>query len=197
MTKSVTLTCCAPLILVGARYYYSRKVIQSYLDCALHTDMADIETYYMTPTGKTSTDRLTVFLCRLGDAPAPEGFCCSFWLNIQKFYRELIKYRSPLFFPSHPPSSSLSFLSPHLPPLTSSLNSHQSWGGWDGGGLVGRSRDGVHRCYWLQLLMRSERLVSSGRNLDSECHRSSSSRRRCTPQAPRTRLDTAGTKDRC
>uniref|UniRef100_H3D8M1 N-acetylaspartate synthetase n=1 Tax=Tetraodon nigroviridis TaxID=99883 RepID=H3D8M1_TETNG len=51
VTKSVTLTCCTPLILVGARYYYSRKVIQSYLDCALHTDMADIEAYYMTPTG--------------------------------------------------------------------------------------------------------------------------------------------------
>lgn len=52
MTKSVTLTCCAPLFLMGARYYYSRKVIQNYLDCALHTDMADIEAYYMTPTGK-------------------------------------------------------------------------------------------------------------------------------------------------
>lgn len=52
VTKSVTLTCCAPLFLMGARYYYSRKVIQNYLDCALHTDMADIEAYYMTPTGK-------------------------------------------------------------------------------------------------------------------------------------------------
>ncbi|XP_024144172.1 N-acetylaspartate synthetase [Oryzias melastigma] len=51
VTKSVTLTCCAPLILMGARYYYSRKVIQNYLECALHTDMADIEAYYMTPTG--------------------------------------------------------------------------------------------------------------------------------------------------
>lgn len=57
VTKSVTLTCCAPLILMGARYYYSRKVIQSYLDCALHTDMADIEAYYMTPTGKTREER--------------------------------------------------------------------------------------------------------------------------------------------
>lgn len=53
MTKSVTLTCCAPIILMGARYYFSRKVIQSYLDCALHTDMADIEDYYMKPTGKS------------------------------------------------------------------------------------------------------------------------------------------------
>ncbi|XP_004079890.1 N-acetylaspartate synthetase [Oryzias latipes] len=51
VTKSVTLTCCAPLILMGARYYYSRKVIQNYLECALHTDMADIEAYYMKPTG--------------------------------------------------------------------------------------------------------------------------------------------------
>lgn len=53
VTNSVTLTCCAPLILMGARYYYSRKVIHGYLDCALHTDMADIEAYYMKPTGKT------------------------------------------------------------------------------------------------------------------------------------------------
>ncbi|XP_062849423.1 N-acetylaspartate synthetase [Trichomycterus rosablanca] len=51
MTKSVVLTCCTPFILMGARYYYSRKVILNYLDCALHTDMADIEAYYMKPTG--------------------------------------------------------------------------------------------------------------------------------------------------
>ncbi|AWO97535.1 N-acetylaspartate synthetase [Scophthalmus maximus] len=51
MSKSVALTCCAPLILMGARYFYSRRVIQGYLDCALHTDMADIEAYYMRPTG--------------------------------------------------------------------------------------------------------------------------------------------------
>ncbi|XP_051756646.1 N-acetylaspartate synthetase [Ctenopharyngodon idella] len=51
MTKSFTLTFCAPFILMGARYYYSRKVILNYLDCALHTDMADIEAYYMKPTG--------------------------------------------------------------------------------------------------------------------------------------------------
>ncbi|KAF5902776.1 N-acetylaspartate synthetase, partial [Clarias magur] len=50
MTKSIMLTCCTPFILMGARYYYSRKVILSYLDCALHTDMADIEAYYMKPT---------------------------------------------------------------------------------------------------------------------------------------------------
>ncbi|XP_055055836.1 N-acetylaspartate synthetase [Misgurnus anguillicaudatus] len=51
MTKSFTLTFCMPFILMGARYYYSRKVILNYLDCALHTDMADIEEYYMKPTG--------------------------------------------------------------------------------------------------------------------------------------------------
>ncbi|XP_052000055.1 N-acetylaspartate synthetase [Xyrauchen texanus] len=51
MSKSYTLTFCTPFILMGARYYYSRKVILNYLDCALHTDMADIEAYYMRPTG--------------------------------------------------------------------------------------------------------------------------------------------------
>ncbi|XP_042583303.1 N-acetylaspartate synthetase-like isoform X2 [Cyprinus carpio] len=51
MTKSFTLTFCTPFILMGARYYYSRKIIFNYLDCALHTDMADIEAYYMKPTG--------------------------------------------------------------------------------------------------------------------------------------------------
>ncbi|KAJ0055460.1 hypothetical protein NL108_003832, partial [Boleophthalmus pectinirostris] len=50
VTKSITLTCCAPFILMGARYYYSSKVIHNYLDYALHTDMADIEAY-MKPTG--------------------------------------------------------------------------------------------------------------------------------------------------
>jgi len=59
VTKSFTLTCCAPFILMGARYYYSRKVILSYLDCALHTDMADIEAYYMKPAGKTTTTTTT------------------------------------------------------------------------------------------------------------------------------------------
>ncbi|KAF0029124.1 hypothetical protein F2P81_018229 [Scophthalmus maximus] len=58
MSKSVALTCCAPLILMGARYFYSRRVIQGYLDCALHTDMADIEAYYMRPTGLTTLCRL-------------------------------------------------------------------------------------------------------------------------------------------
>ncbi|MBN3296996.1 NAT8L synthetase, partial [Amia calva] len=53
VTKSLALTCCAPLILLGARYYFSRKVILSYLDCALHTDMSDIEQYYMKPTGSS------------------------------------------------------------------------------------------------------------------------------------------------
>ncbi|KAL2079284.1 hypothetical protein ACEWY4_025028 [Coilia grayii] len=51
VTKSLALTCCTPFLLMGARYYYSRKVIFGYLDCALHTDMADIEAYYMKPSG--------------------------------------------------------------------------------------------------------------------------------------------------
>lgn len=74
MTKSVTLTCCAPLILMGARYYYSRKVIQNYLDCALNTDMADIEAYYMKPTGKEPlllTDvSLVCVICQQAAPPA-------------------------------------------------------------------------------------------------------------------------------
>ncbi|KAJ8262620.1 hypothetical protein GJAV_G00168440 [Gymnothorax javanicus] len=45
------MTCCVPFILMGARYYFSRKVILSYLDYALQTDMADIEEYYMRPAG--------------------------------------------------------------------------------------------------------------------------------------------------
>lgn len=52
VTKSLALTCCTPFLLIGARYYYSRKVILGYLDCALHTDMADIEAYYMKPAGE-------------------------------------------------------------------------------------------------------------------------------------------------
>ncbi|XP_038831716.1 N-acetylaspartate synthetase-like [Salvelinus namaycush] len=51
VTKSLALTCCAPFLLMAARYFYSHKVIHSYLACALHTDMADIEEYYMKPTG--------------------------------------------------------------------------------------------------------------------------------------------------
>ncbi|XP_006629210.1 N-acetylaspartate synthetase [Lepisosteus oculatus] len=53
LTKSLVLTCCAPFILMAVRYYFSRKVILSYLDCALHTDMSDIEQYYMKPTGSS------------------------------------------------------------------------------------------------------------------------------------------------
>ncbi|XP_078416847.1 N-acetylaspartate synthetase [Cetorhinus maximus] len=51
LTKSVLLTCCVPTLLLGARYYYSRKVILSYLECVLQTDMSDIEQYYMKPAG--------------------------------------------------------------------------------------------------------------------------------------------------
>ncbi|XP_078071330.1 N-acetylaspartate synthetase [Mustelus asterias] len=51
LTKSSLLTCCVPTLLLGARYYYSRKVILSYLECVLQTDMSDIEQYYMKPAG--------------------------------------------------------------------------------------------------------------------------------------------------
>lgn len=75
MSKSVALTCCAPLILMGARYFYSRRVIQGYLDCALHTDMADIEAYYMRPTGKRSGD--VPHLCGVNN----EMFCSAAMLR--------------------------------------------------------------------------------------------------------------------
>lgn len=52
MTGSLLLTCLVPVGLLALRYYYSRKVILAYLDCALHTDMADIEQYYMKPPGE-------------------------------------------------------------------------------------------------------------------------------------------------
>ncbi|XP_008567700.1 PREDICTED: N-acetylaspartate synthetase [Galeopterus variegatus] len=51
VTRSLLLTCLLPAALLGLRYYYSRKVILAYLECALHTDMADIEQYYMKPPG--------------------------------------------------------------------------------------------------------------------------------------------------
>ncbi|XP_077202046.1 N-acetylaspartate synthetase isoform X3 [Paroedura picta] len=47
VTKSLLVTCCLPIFLMGMRYYFSRKVILSYLECALNTDMSDIEQYYM------------------------------------------------------------------------------------------------------------------------------------------------------
>lgn len=52
LTRSLLLTCLVPAGLLGLRYYYSRKVVLAYLDCALHTDMADIEQYYMKPPGE-------------------------------------------------------------------------------------------------------------------------------------------------
>lgn len=53
LTGSLLLTCLVPVGLLGLRYYYSRKVILAYLDCALHTDMADIEQCYMKPPGES------------------------------------------------------------------------------------------------------------------------------------------------
>lgn len=52
LTGSLLLTCLVPAGLLALRYYYSRKVVLAYLDCALHTDMADIEQYYMKPPGE-------------------------------------------------------------------------------------------------------------------------------------------------
>ncbi|XP_036619724.1 N-acetylaspartate synthetase [Trichosurus vulpecula] len=51
LTRCLLLTCFVPVFLLAMRYYYSRKVILTYLECALHTDMADIEQYYMKPPG--------------------------------------------------------------------------------------------------------------------------------------------------
>ncbi|KAG8508629.1 N-acetylaspartate synthetase, partial [Galemys pyrenaicus] len=51
LTRSLLLTSLVPAGLLGLRYYYSRKVVLAYLDCALHSDMADIEQYYMKPPG--------------------------------------------------------------------------------------------------------------------------------------------------
>ncbi|XP_048220463.1 LOW QUALITY PROTEIN: N-acetylaspartate synthetase [Perognathus longimembris pacificus] len=50
-TRSLLLTGLVPAALLALRYYYSRKVILAYLECALRTDMADIEQYYMRPPG--------------------------------------------------------------------------------------------------------------------------------------------------
>lgn len=58
VTKSFLLTCCLPIFLMGMRYYFSRKVILHYLDCALHTDMSDIEQYYMKPPGECESPGL-------------------------------------------------------------------------------------------------------------------------------------------
>ncbi|XP_034994200.1 N-acetylaspartate synthetase [Zootoca vivipara] len=51
VTKSLLMTCCLPFFLMAMRYYFSRKVILSYLECALNTDMSDVEQYYMKSPG--------------------------------------------------------------------------------------------------------------------------------------------------
>ncbi|KAM4706456.1 N-acetylaspartate synthetase [Discoglossus pictus] len=51
VTKSLLLTCCMPIFLMGMRYYYSRKIILSHLECTLQMDMSDIEKYYMKQPG--------------------------------------------------------------------------------------------------------------------------------------------------
>ncbi|XP_078287893.1 N-acetylaspartate synthetase isoform X3 [Rhinoraja longicauda] len=57
LTESLLLTCWVPILLLGSRYHYSRKVIVSYLECALQTDMSDIEQYYMKPAEGRSEKR--------------------------------------------------------------------------------------------------------------------------------------------
>ncbi|XP_069601918.1 N-acetylaspartate synthetase [Ranitomeya imitator] len=51
VTNSLVLASCMPIILLGMRYHYSRKIILHHLECALHTDMSDIEQYYMKQPG--------------------------------------------------------------------------------------------------------------------------------------------------
>lgn len=70
LTRSLLLTCLVPAGLLGLRYYYSRKVVLAYLDCALHTDMADIEQYYMKPPGEPSG----LLLAPLPSCPPPQPF---------------------------------------------------------------------------------------------------------------------------
>lgn len=54
LSRSLLLTGLVALALLALRYYYSRKVVLAYLDCALHSDMADIEQCYMKPPGEPS-----------------------------------------------------------------------------------------------------------------------------------------------
>ncbi|XP_069833417.1 N-acetylaspartate synthetase [Dendropsophus ebraccatus] len=51
VTNSLVLASCMPIILLGMRYYFSRKIILHHLECALRTDMSDIEQYYMKQPG--------------------------------------------------------------------------------------------------------------------------------------------------
>uniref|UniRef100_A0A8C5LWD8 N-acetylaspartate synthetase n=1 Tax=Leptobrachium leishanense TaxID=445787 RepID=A0A8C5LWD8_9ANUR len=51
VTSSLLLTCCVPVLVMGLRYYYSRKIILGVLECALRTDMSDIEQFYMKQPG--------------------------------------------------------------------------------------------------------------------------------------------------
>ncbi|KAM8939819.1 N-acetylaspartate synthetase isoform 1-T2 [Pelodytes ibericus] len=51
VTNCLLLACCMPLFLMGMRYYYSRKIILNHLECALRTDMSDIDQFYMKQPG--------------------------------------------------------------------------------------------------------------------------------------------------
>ncbi|XP_063315917.1 N-acetylaspartate synthetase isoform X1 [Pelobates fuscus] len=51
VTNSFLLTCCVPMLIMGLRFYYSRKIILNHLEGAHHTDLTDIQQYYMKQPG--------------------------------------------------------------------------------------------------------------------------------------------------
>ncbi|XP_005886537.1 PREDICTED: N-acetylaspartate synthetase, partial [Myotis brandtii] len=86
LTGSLLLTCLVPAGLLALRYYYSRKVVLAYLDCALHTDMADIEQYYMKPPGEprpSSSSSLPLLASPTSAAPGQAGGAprLGFWVT--------------------------------------------------------------------------------------------------------------------
>lgn len=52
LTESLIFTCCVPLLVLSARYHYSRRVILGCLERTQNTDMSDIEKYYLKSPGK-------------------------------------------------------------------------------------------------------------------------------------------------
>ncbi|XP_058242525.1 N-acetylaspartate synthetase-like [Hemibagrus wyckioides] len=51
LTESLIFTCCVPLLVLLARYHYSRQVILRCLERTQNTDMSDIEKYYLKSPG--------------------------------------------------------------------------------------------------------------------------------------------------
>ncbi|XP_042314507.1 N-acetylaspartate synthetase isoform X2 [Sceloporus undulatus] len=81
VTKSLLLTCCLPIFLMGMRYYFSRKVILNYLKCALNTDMSDIEQYYMkSPESAELKEEMPSCWTKLTCRSYPVGSC--FWVAV-------------------------------------------------------------------------------------------------------------------